>query len=59
MAVVLPNYPEFSPREDPTDAQRWSDWIEGFEALVRAMQINKQVKEDKDKYALLFHYVGQ
>ena len=49
MAVVLPNYPEFSPREDPTDAQRWSDWIEGFEALVRAMQINKQVKEDKDK----------
>ena len=23
------------------------------------MQINKQVKEDKDKYALLFHYVGQ
>ena len=57
MAVVLPNYPEFS--EDPRVAQRWSNWIEGFEALVRAMQINKQVKEDKDKYALLFHYVGQ
>ena len=57
--ISLPNYPEFNPREDPTDAQRWSDWLEGLEALIRALQISKQVKEDKDKYALLYHFIGQ
>ena len=44
----------------------FGDWIEGFEAVVNARQINKELKEseyeseeDKDKCALLFHYVGQ
>ena len=57
--ITLPNYPAFNPSEDPTDAQGWSDWLEGFEALIRALQIANQVKEDKDKYALLYHYIGQ
>ena len=57
--ISLPNYPEFNPREDHTGAQRWSDWLEGLEALIRALQISKKVKEDKDKYALLYHFIGQ
>ena len=57
--IQLPTYPDFNPKEDPTDAQRWSDWIDGFEAMIRALQITNQVKESKDKYALLYHYIGQ
>lgn len=60
MAGQLPVYHEFLPKEDPTDAQRWSDWMEGFEAMIRALQITKLVEdEEKDKYALLYHYAGQ
>ena len=53
--IQLPQYHEFVAKDDPTDATRWSDWLEGFEAMVRAML----VKDKKDQHAMLVHYIGQ
>ena len=53
--IQLPQYAEFSPDgEDPTLPSKWNDWLDGFEAMIRAMS----VKEDKDKCAMFLHYMG-
>ena len=54
MATHLPNYPEFTVLDDGTIATRWADWLEGFQAMIRAMKIT----DNADKRAMLMHYVG-
>ena len=54
MAYQMPLYPEFITIADPSDATKWHDWLEGFEAMISVMK----VKEKKDKRAILKHYIG-
>ena len=51
--VQLPAYPEFQIVDDPSVAQKWEDWIDGFQAMIKAMKVG-----DDDKHAMLTHYVG-
>ncbi len=39
MANSLPEYPAFMPKDSPDDAARWTDWLEGFKAMLSAMNI--------------------
>ena len=50
----LPNYPSFDIVDDPTVASKWEDWLDGFEAMFRAMEIT----EEGRKRDLLLHYIG-
>ena len=40
--------------DDPIVAQKWEDWSDGFEAMIKAMKIT----EPENKEAMLKHYVG-
>ena len=51
--VQLPSYPAFEVIDDPTVAVKWEDWLDGFEAMLTAMKVDK-----KDKKAMLLHYAG-
>ena len=51
--VQLPAYPEFQIVDDPSVAQKWEDWIDGFQAMINAMKVG-----DDDKHSMLTHYVG-
>ena len=50
----LPQYPEFMPIEDPSVASKWEDWLNGFAAMMAAMQ----VRDSARKFNLLNHYIG-
>ena len=50
----LPNYPAFDVVDDPTVANKWEDWLDGFEAMVRAMKITAEGR----KRDLFLHYIG-
>ena len=54
MAVQLPNCPELTVVDDPAVASRWSEWLDGLEAMMKAMK----VATEEDKQDLLFHYGG-
>ncbi len=54
MAVALPTYPEFQVTDDPAVAQRWEEWLDGLEAMIRAMKVT----DKEDKKAMLVHYAG-
>jgi len=53
-AQQLPPYAEFSLIDESTIATRWSDWLDGFQAMLRAMKIT----DDADRRAMLLYYVG-
>jgi hypothetical protein len=53
-AQQLPPYPDFSIVEEATIATRWADWLDGLQAMIRAMKVD----DDADKRAMLLHYVG-
>ena len=40
--VNLPMYQEFIIVDDPSVATKWEDWIEGLEALMKAMVITDE-----------------
>ena len=52
-AIQLPAYPEFNMVEDAAMATRWADWLDGFEAMCRAMR----VEGNEHKRSMLLHYV--
>jgi hypothetical protein len=54
MAINLPSYSAFVIVEDASLATRWKDWLEGFEAMITAMQIT----DEEHKRAMLLHYGG-
>ena len=59
MATALPNFAEFTIKNgdgatDGNSSIRWRKWIEKFENMLCALDIN----EDKRKKALLLHYCG-
>ena len=41
MAIQLPNYPECQLVDDPTVAQKWEDWSDGFEANDQGHENNR------------------
>ena len=57
MTTSLPTYPIFSPIDGPEDAVRWSEWLTGFEAMLKAMQVEKEL-DDKGKFRYFNHYIG-
>ena len=66
MANALPEYTSFLPKDCPEDAAIWSDWLEGFHAMLTAMQIEADHAEvDADHpastqwYDLFWHYIGK
>ena len=54
MAVALPTYPDFRVTDDPSVAHRWEEWLDEFEAMIRAMKVT----DKEDKKAMLVHYAG-
>ena len=71
MAKSLPEYPSFTPADSPKDAANWADWLEGFQAMLDAMQIPEDgpavVDADHpennraarvERYNLFWHYIG-
>ena len=50
----LPQYPIFVIEEDPTIVSKWEDWLDGFEAMLRAMTITTEGR----KRDMLIHYIG-
>ena len=72
MAKSLPEYPIFNPTDTPKDAAAWDDWLEGFLAMLDAMQVQddapavvdaaneaNNVAARTERYRLLWHYIGQ
>jgi len=71
MAKTLPEYPQFTPSDTPKDAAAWSDWLEGFQAMLDAMQIpddadavvdeanpENNTPAKRERYRLFWHYMG-
>ena len=71
MARSLPEYPSFTPTDSPKDASAWEDWLEGFNAMMNAMQIpdDRQAVVDAEnprnnvaavteRYRLFWHFIG-
>ena len=54
MAIQLPSYPAFEVIDDPSVAQKWENWLDGFEALIWAMKVT----DNDDIKAMLVHYAG-
>ena len=52
--INLPTYPEFAVTEDPEISIKWEEWLEGFEAMTGAMQI----ESEKDLRKMLSYYIG-
>lgn len=50
----LPPYKEFDMVEDAVVANRWADWLDGFQAMTKAMKI----ASTEDRRAMLLHYIG-
>ena len=51
MVASLPVYLTFSPVDGPEDAVRWSEWSTVFEAMLEAMQVEKELdKKGKFRY---------
>lgn len=65
MSISLPDYQAFQPKDDPDDATRWKSWIEGFEAMLGAMNIESDKPATGDHaakthwYRLFMHYIGE
>jgi hypothetical protein len=65
MAATLPEYQTFQPKDTPDDATSWIEWMEGFEALVNAMNIpdDREARHNQpartQRYAMLWHYIGK
>ena len=45
--VQLPAYPKFQIVDGPAVTQKWEDWIDGFQAMIKAMKVG-----DDDKHAM-------
>ena len=55
-AVNLPTYSEFPiTTSDPSVATKWEDWLEGFQAMLKAMKVTGE----EDQRSMLLHYAGQ
>lgn len=54
MAVSLPSFPSFEVHSDGNAGPRWQKWLSRLERLL----IGMNVKDDKQKRALMLHYAG-
>ena len=71
MAKALPEYPNYMPKDSPEDATLWADWLEGFVAMMGAMDIEEDAEavarqDGQDPipaktrwFELLWHYLGK
>ena len=53
-SINLPHYPEFPVTDEPAFAPKWEEWLEGFEAMLRAMKVT----DAGEKRNMLLHYIG-
>lgn len=64
MAISLPDYERFIPKDGPEDATAWANWLEGFQGMVGAMNIDADAPANGNNptqtqwYKLFFHYIG-
>ncbi|KAI0215781.1 hypothetical protein LSAT2_032170 [Lamellibrachia satsuma] len=52
--INLPRYPEFPVTDEPAIASKWEEWLEGSEAMLRAMKVT----DAGEKRNMLLHYIG-
>ena len=64
MAISLPDYSKFLPKDAPEDSSNWSTWLDGFEGMVGAMNVPDDAPGAENTpaktqwYKLFYHYIG-
>jgi len=54
MAAEIPTYAVFDDTEGPGIATAWEEWLEGLDAMLRAMKVT----DGSEKFDKLYHYLG-
>jgi hypothetical protein len=52
-AQQLPPYPDFSIVEEATIVTRWADWLDGLQAMIRAMKVDDDGTKEPCCYTML------